>query len=467
MSGTDPPGSGTADPPLMRNQLTARYLDHVRRHGLGVDELAGAAQGVFNLAASSYQGRCLSRPVFLSHPEVTRVTEDLAQLYAALSALPGRLFDGDLEAFARAAELAEPQVAAVRQTFRGSPTRLARADLYHDGEFRLLEHNMGSNIGGLDSAMLNQALLTLPVVAEFAAANSLRYVDTMVELVDTLRAECQLPPGRRPLVAAVDWPARYPGLAANLRHSAAALAPLGLDVTPCHLGQLRYTGGRVWLDNRPVEVVYRLFHIEDLVEPGAGELFDPLLRAVEAGAVSLFTPLDAELYGSKAALAMLSDESHRDRFPASELASLDRLLPWTRLVRDQPVTVDGDRVELRRYALDHRDQLILKPTSRHGGSGVVPGWRVEPDQWRRRLDEAIDQPYVIQRRVNAVPEPFPVAGRPGRPRPWLLKWEIFTVRAGFGGASVIGSTDLAGDVVNMSRGGTAGCCFDQAAPGRD
>jgi hypothetical protein len=448
---------------MARNPLTGRYLAEVARRGLGAGWLPAAAQRTFDLDASSYEGRCLTRPVFLDHAERSRLAHDLDQLHRALAALPERLFKGDLAAFARAVGLTEPQVAAVERTRAAAPTRMARADLYHDGTgFRLMELNVGSNIGGLDTALLNRAFLSVPALAEFVEAHQLSYVDTLAEVVDTLRTECRVPPGERPLVAAVDWPDSFATLEPQLRHSAAALAPLGLDVVPCHLGQLEVAGGRVRVDGRPVDVIYRIFMLEDLLDPRGPALVEPVLGAVERGEVAMFTPMDAELYGSKAALAMLSDEAHRDRWDPATLASLDRLLPWTRPVREGSVTVAGARVDLFEYARDQREELVLKPASRHGGSGVVLGWQVDPEQWRRHLAAARETPHVLQRRVHAEPELFPAADGL---QPWLLRWGVFTVSRGYGGATVIGTTRVDGAVVNMSAGGTAGCCFHETGPG--
>jgi hypothetical protein len=447
---------------MTRNAVTGRYLAELARRGVGPDEVAAAAHRAVDLGPTSYGGRCLSRPVFVDRAERARLEEDLGHLHAALAALPDRLFGGDLGAFARAAGMTGPQVTAILRTQGGVRTRLARADLYHDGEFRLMELNAGSTVGGLDNAVLNAALLTHPLLAEFTAACGLSYVDTMAELAAMLREAYRTADGRSPFIAAADWPASYETLEPQLRASADALGEHGLEVEPCHLGQLEVRGGRVRLAGRPVDVVYRVFMVEDLLDPDAPALVDPVLRAVERGEVALFTPMDAELFGSKAALAMLSDEANRHRLDPAELASLDRLLPWTRMVRDGPVTVGGELVDLREYAEDQREELVLKPTMMHGGLGVVLGWQAEPDQWRRRLREATDGPYVLQRRIRGLPEPFPAAGGLA---PTLLNWGVFTVDTGYGGAIVRGSTDLEGSVLNSAGGASLTACFHEDGHG--
>jgi hypothetical protein len=328
--------------------------------------------------------------------------------------------------------------------------------------FRVLELNLGSALGGLDNALLNRAFLTDPMVADFVASQGLSYVDTMDVLVETLRAECGLPDGARPLIAVADWPDSFPVLERQLRYSAALLARHGLEAVPCHLGQLRVTGGRVWLAGRPVDVIYRVFLIKDLLRPEARDLADPVLRAAEQGEVGLFAPMDAELYGSKGALALLSDEANRQLFSDAELASLDRVLPWTRMVRPGPVTVGGaGQADMAEYALAEREHLVLKPTALHSGAGVIPGWLTSPADWRRELGGAMDGPFVLQRRIRPLAEPFPAENGP---QPWVLWWGVFLGAPGYGGMIVRGSTDPDGGIKSMPHGATGTCCFHQPEP---
>ena len=190
------------------------------------------------------------------------------------------------------------------------------------------------------------------------------------------------------------------------------LAPYGLECYPCHVGQLRYADGRVWLGERAIDVVYRLFMMEDLLDPAGPALIEPVLRAAERGEVAIFTPMDADLYGSKGALALLSDEQYRHHYSAEELASLDRILPWTRMIRPGPVTVAGRRLDLLEHALADQQELIIKPTMMHGGIGVVPGWLTSADEWRQQL--AGRDGRAVRAAAQGVPDRRVV---PGRRRP--------------------------------------------------
>jgi hypothetical protein len=288
----------------------------------------------------------------------------------------------------------------------------------------------------------------------------------MREQVRTMFAESGCAPGSFPVVALTDWPSSYPTMAPYMRQFAARWRELGLDAHPCHIGELEVRDGRVWLGDRPVDVISRMFLIEDLLEsPEAPGLMNPILDAAARGEVRIFTPMDSEVYASKGALAMLSDEQNRHLFDPDELASLDRLLPWTRMVRPGPVTLeDGRRVDLVEYTLAHRDDLVIKPTLLHGGNGVLLGWHEDTTEevWRRQVSEALDGPYIVQRRIRPVPELFP--GPDGTPVPWVVAWGVFTVSDGYGGVFARANTvDSGVAVINLGSGSSVGCALHGTA----
>lgn len=421
--------------PVNGSALTAAYLEEVQRQGAKARELIGSQAESERLNAF-YGGRYLPRPLFLGYAERVQLETDLLNLRSALVSLPGRLYGGNLAAFARDVGMTDVQISAIMRSQADTVTMQTRADLYVDKTgFRLLEYNMGSALGGMDNADMCRSLLEHPLLASFAQRNGLHYVDTMREEVSNRLAETGFAPGSRPMMATTDWPSSYKTLEPYMRLYNTRLQQMGIDAHPCHIGQLTVHDGRVWLGDRAVDAIDRLFMIEDLLEyPDAPALMDPILDAAARGWVKIFTPLDSGLFASKGALAMLSDERNRSLLDPAELVSLDRILPWTRMVRPGPVTLeDGRRADLLAYALSHRDDLVLKPTLLHGGQGVVLGWSadVTAQSWEEQVRAAMDGPYVLQRRIRPVPELFP--GDDGELVPWIVCWGAFTGVNGFGG----------------------------------
>lgn len=436
--------------------LTERYLKRIGRPLTPVSDS--------ELARAFYGGAYAPRPLFLAEGEADRLCQDLKVLQSALFRLPSLLFDGDLAAYARANGMEDVQVRIIERGSAGvrdALSSMGRADLYADPTgFRLMEFNLGGTIG-FDSGDTCRALLEDAEFSRFAEEEGLRYVDTLTEVVRTFRDEMGLAPDERPVVAHVEWPTHFAFNGEYMSALCKRFDDYGLDAHSCHVGQLERRDGRLWLDDRPIDVVYRQFLMENLLEDGAAELMEPLLQALENGEVRMFTSLESELYGSKASLAMLSDRTNRHLFSEEELDVIDRLLPWTAPVTSEPVVfADGTEGSLLEHAIANQHELILKPTLLHSGQGVVPGWSTEitPEEWRRLLLDAMDGPYVLQRRIHPVLELFPEED--GESRPWVAGYGVVLVAAGYGGLFTrCAPAALGMEVLNLYRGAKVGSGF--------
>jgi hypothetical protein len=457
---TLPPGTVPGSEGADRHSLTTGYLAEVARRGLTGRDLLSVMPSTGMVAQGS--ARYLSRPLFLGEAESQRLNADLQQVRAALISLPGRLFGGDLVAFGRACGLTGRQLAAAVGSRGESVTQLARADMYADGSgLRLLELNMGSGVDGIENGEISRAMLRHPALAQFARANRLGYADTFSRHIDMIFEETGFKRDSFPMVAVVDWPDHYLRIRPFLHAVTRRWRVRGLDAHACHIGQLDVRNGRVMLRGQPVDIIFRIFLTEHMLEPDGPELMEPLIDAVGRGQVSMFTPLDAELYGSKMPLAMLSDHANRHLFSAAELDAFDRVLPWTRMVRPGPVTLeDGSTVDLPGYATGHQQDLVLKPALLHGGIGVVPGWEAGTTAkvWRRELARAMGGPYVLQRRVRPQPELCP--GQDGGLTRWTVAWGVFTFPEGYGGMLGRAFDEASRLAVTKTGGGlTIGCCL--------
>ncbi|MFI7099206.1 hypothetical protein ACIBK8_07585 [Streptomyces sp. NPDC050161] len=459
-------------PHVPRSELGAEYLKSLSRQGTDPADLTRKVVED-ELVTVAYQGRFLASPVFLSTAERRRLAADLLMVHTLLTELPERLFDGDIAALARAVGMTETQASVVERAAKAGPQLLplARSDLYRGADgFKLLELNITSALGGFENAGINRAMLTHPALSAFAAEHRLGYVDTLRGIVDTLFAECaaNIEEGRRPVVALVDWPESFLSYEPRLKVMAALFDGMGIDAIPCHVGHIRENDGHLEVDGRRIDVVYRFFLVEEIVNPADAALVEPILRAFEKGTVGLFSRLDAELYGNKGALAMLSDDRNRSAFSAEERACIDRFLPWTRYVRSTATDLQGQEIDLVEHAVAQQQDLILKPTLLHGGNGIVPGWTVTADEWKARLTEAMDGPYVVQERIRPLPETFPADEGSGT-QELFLNWGVFltdptvTGEDGYNGCLVRGSTDPQVGVVSMSGGARVACAFHETS----
>ncbi|WP_434739621.1 ATP-grasp domain-containing protein [Micromonospora sp. SH-82] len=440
------------------NAVTRRFLDHQRgTHRMTVSGVRG--DDWFRYGAGGGEG--LNRPVLLGAGELTRLEADLAGFFDLIAGLPRRLFDGDLRRFAVEVGMSPVQTDLVLRGAGPALAPLARADLYRQTDgFRLMELNTGSSLGGWQMGIFGRALARDPEFARFAADEGLTFPDPLAEIVSVLRARApHLDRIHRPLLAITDWPEGFAKTKCWMDFVVPGFTDLGFDTVVCHLDQFDYVDGEVRLDDRRVDVVYRMFLPGEMPdEQRTYDRVEPLFDAVERGTVELFAPLDSELYGNKGSLALLSDERTRHLFTAEEAALVDRLLPWTRFLREEQVSVVDDRVDLVPYALANREQLVLKPTLLYGGVGVTPGWTVDQDEWERRIRGAVDGPYVVQQRVLPTTERFRSDTGPGFDR-MAVAYGVMLIGSRYAGTLARAVPDPSVGIVSMLNGAQIGCVF--------
>jgi hypothetical protein len=317
----------------------------------------------------------------------------------------------------------------------------------------------------MDIGPLNQAFAGLPVYGDFLRAESLTYLDPLDSIVaEILEAAASRGITGSPTVALVDWPTTYPIYEQVLERVCALMRGRGIDAIHTHVGQLESRNGYLWSDGVRIDVLYRIFMLEDLAE--APELIAPILEVHRAGNVLLAMSFRAELLGNKASLALLSEPGTSDVLSRAERATVDRILPQTRLLRAGKTTWDGERCDIIDVALSDKDRLILKPAIGHGTLGVVPGWAVSQKAWQRALQDAADGTFVLQQRVAAAPEQIPtLVADEWRTCDYDVNWGVFIHRKRYAGAMLRALPSSRTGVISLGVGGAVGCCFHQTAPG--
>ncbi|RBM19445.1 hypothetical protein [Streptomyces sp. PT12] len=409
----------------------------------------------------------LSRPAILDADQARRLDHDLPLLLRTLQALPDRLFGGDQESFARALGWTQPSARVALRKLSGPPVPLGRADLVRgpDG-FRLVEFNTSSSLGSMEFGELCRAVLGDPGFTGFAAAHALDFHDPMPLMAATLLETAGWRAAKRPTIALVDWVTSPVTVNASLFID--LLAELGFPIVVCTVKDLEFGAGGLTARGERIDIVYRTFLFKTVAEdPAADELLEPLAQAVAHGAARVFSPLNADLFGSKLCLAMLSDtDAHAtDPLTPTEREVVDRVLPWTRSMRGAdatPAPAPGGG-SLAEYVRAHRGELVLKPSIGHAGQGVVAGWLTEQDAWDALVRAACAGDHVVQRRAESVAERFHAPGAAGPATATChLHWGLFVTAAGLSGGFVKGLLDREQDIRFLGDGSHVGCVFHSA-----
>lgn len=330
----------------------------------------------------------------------------------------------------------------------GRATLFTRLDA-RMGPLVFLEAN-GVGTGGITYSAAAEVAMArhLPKVAPGLPIQ--RLADARELLQAELRARAF---GRRhPHVALVEDRALY-ALGGEVGRLAEYLRGRGLTAEVAHPTELQATPeGGVLLGGRPVDVVFRFLELRELaaLEDREGRL-EGLRAAFRRGLVVPGASADLD---SKATFELMSSPEFEPWIRREELEACRRHVAWTRLLGERRTTGRRDEsIDLLRYVLRRREELVLKPDRALGGEGVVLGPFVSQPEWERAVARALRERggWVVQSYQPVGQEEFPEPGAEGEPElvPRYLTAGVFATARGlavFGGYS-------SDPVVNVMRQG--------------
>jgi hypothetical protein len=417
--------------------VTEDYISACMAPGNGLREITRRARFPQRYL-DCFGTRMMPRPFFISKEEITRSAADLTALFDILVSLPRRLFDGDLRRYCAELDISERHAALMLRFAQGRPTLFGRSDLYHDGTgLRLLEFNVGSQLGGIDQAQVLPALMREEPFRAFAEDHGLGYVHTGRQIAQALRdAAAPVTEGREPVVALLEADGALAGVMPLMRSFIEMFEGCGLDIRLGEVSQVQSKDGKLHLDGVPIDVVLRYFSVNQICQDPDGEqAVEPILRAHEEGGTIMLTTLDSFLYSSKGALALASDPAWSGALSAEEAELLDRFLPWTRRLGSGDTRVGAETVNLVEYCRDRRESLLLKPANDYGGRGIVVGWDTSDQDWAEALRTGCERGYIVQERVVPRHEPV-VDPETGRLEQWVAAWSTFLTPDGYAGSHI-------------------------------
>jgi hypothetical protein len=428
------------------------------------DRPAGAHRGPFDGAALDLPDavrlasgdRIFDQPVIVDRSQVEAFARDVQVVFDLITALPERLFDGDWMRFARAVDVPEEAARFMMSSRCLGMPRYGRADMYHDGTaFRLLELNVGSEIGGLERAGLLPAAFLAQLPAGHPERGALTSAPTHALVADALRREATATTGRRePVVGLVDAPQSRRAYEAHWQALADLLGAEGLPTVVGDLDTLQVTPDGVQVEGRRVDLVLRYASVAEILDhPGAPQLMATVIDRARRGELALWTPPHSNAFGSKGCLALVSDPGNVGSFTAAERRAVASIVPWTRSLNP---ALEGrspaDHAALVQHARERRGSLVLKPSTGHGGAGVLIGPETPAAEWDEAVGRAASGEVlaVVQRVVPPRTETFP----PGSGTPEVTAaYGAFFTPSGFAGAYARVAPAGHGGVVGISNSG--------------
>jgi hypothetical protein len=190
----------------------------------------------------------------------------------------------------------------------------------------------------------------------------------------------------------------------------------GLTVMHADPSELELRQGVVRYNGEPVDLAYRDYGVEDLLEL-ADEGVDVEPMRVLLRENRMISSIAADL-DQKACWEVLTDPRLcHQYFTPEERHVFQRHILWTRVLSDRrTVLPDGRLGNLLDYARTSHEALVLKPNRGYGGDGIVIGPAVTRDEWERAMAAAladVDDRWVVQQLATIPVRAFPVIAPDG------------------------------------------------------
>ena len=279
---------------------------------------------------------------------------------------------------------------------------------FKDGRPVFLELNadMPQGIGINDS--FSEFLSSLPFVGEFEGKYPTRTMPVRELFLQALLEEWVIwGSSGVPRICFVTWrddPVRLKDMHLNAGH----FASHGIDAFVADPRDLEFNGVSLAANGKVIDLVYRVISTaETLTHP---DEMEALILAEKSGAVLSVNSFRSELLGNKTMFALLQDEDFQSLLTPGERSAVRDFIPWTRIMRDGHDTDPaGEPIDLAAWVLDHREELVLKPSHDFGGHGVTLGSLVSSQEWSSAMSNALENDFIVQEKVGLGKGWYPIA----------------------------------------------------------
>lgn len=165
--------------------------------------------------------------------------------------------------------------------------------------------------------------------------------------------------------------------------------------------ELKFQNNQLSCDGFPIDLVYRRVIFKEMV----AHLDDvqAFVKAIQKGKVCVANPLRSRLASTKAILAIMTNQKdYAGYFTPEENEIIKKYIPWTRRVVDVETDYEDQTINLKKFVIQHRDDLVLKPSDSYGGKDVSIGSETSSTDWAVLLNQIIGNHlnWVVQKRVE-------------------------------------------------------------------
>ncbi len=169
---------------------------------------------------------------------------------------------------------------------------------------------------------------------------------------------------------------------------------------------LEYRSKSLYYKDFQIDLVYRRVLTNEFIQK-----FDevkPLFEAYRNRDVCVINSFRSKLAHKKSLFMIFTHEKYANWFTAEEKRIIKNHIPWTRKIQDSYTYYKDKKIDLIPWIMKNKNNLVIKPNDEYGGKGIIVGHLTEQQEWEKKINEALNNYFIVQERVEIPTEPFPI-----------------------------------------------------------
>ncbi len=379
--------------------VNLEFLDYVHKTDSALDNSSYSDINMDGLALNPW-------PVFIDSKIKGRLSEASKKTLELIMKIPFGFFEGDKKALSDYFSLSDDTVEKSLLGFneRNIMDLLGRGDfvLTNDG-YKCIEFNISGNLGGFQIGFIEEMYVNNPIIKGFIEENELfpKNEDLLIQIFELVISRSAEICSSVINLAIVD-------VIPDDNNMEGELCPIN-RIYQQVLKSKNLTGELVFctFDDLNIcegELKYNGLTITSILERCLGLVPDEILDLHKSSKILMFNGPMGNLLSSKLTLAFLSEYQDSDIFNKEDQDLIRSYIPWTRKAINREVEIDSERIMLKDYTRENRNDLVLKYTESSGGYGIHIGQSCTDENWIVLCEKAFNEPYwIVQELLESQP----------------------------------------------------------------
>lgn len=325
-------------------------------------------------------------PVIFRKNPLTSLIKKLSILERLIIDLPQRIFNGDNESFFQylGIPLTLKSFLLNYQKPKSNNFPIRWDLMLTESGWKLLELNTGYALGGINSCRIEEVYRFL------TNSNHLYFPNAFSSILNSL----ELPVTNCMIIA--DVPGQYEKYLFFTRSLVEGFQKeYSGEVVYASLIETIADRQQLILNGKKIDKVMPLFTLAELFSMEKNHT-DYIKLFQQQSDLSLLD-FTEYIYSNKGIWALLCDSQWWKYFHPQEINAIVDLVPHTEFVCSN-----------KKY---DQEKWLLKPTDDYGGKGIVCGWNVSREEWKKSLAVAQANHFIIQKKVSSIVLPMTVVTR--------------------------------------------------------